>query len=58
MIKNSVADFVIAIIITISATILAVMRYTDGKTVDGILWSIVAFATLLREILKYLKNRK
>ncbi len=54
---NSIGDLVIAIVLIIAATIVAVLRFTKGETTDGILWVVVAAATLFREIRRYIKNQ-
>lgn len=56
--KSSNGDLLIAVVIIIAATILAVLRYLNDNTVDALLWSIVALATLLREVRRYRKNRE
>lgn len=55
---NSTGDLVIAIVLIIAATIVAVLRFMKGDTTDGMLWVVVAAATLFREIRRYIKRQK
>lgn len=55
--KNTKGDLLIAIVIMIAATVLAVLRFTGGQTVDGVLWSIIAVVMLLREIRRYIRKK-
>ncbi|MDD6291920.1 MAG: hypothetical protein PUA77_09105 [Lachnospiraceae bacterium] len=45
-------DIFISVVLMFAASILSVKKFMNGSTTDGILWLIVAVATLLREIIR------
>lgn len=55
--KNTKGDLLIAIVMMIAATVVAVLRFTGGQTVDGVLWSIIAVVMLLCEIRRYIRKK-
>lgn len=55
--KKSKGDLLIAITLIVATTVMAVLRFINDENVDGVLWSVVAIATLFREIRRHMLSK-